>query len=272
MSKAPQRSPSSFCTVADVAGTVRSGVVVARTRASIDSTSSPDIASAARPASAESPAVVPPTWRSRMPVRSMIHSSLVSSPMSARSWLVSTFGGSAVPHPVMTAPRAFGRVTGIWGSSFGLGGRAGRARRAEPGDRLAGGHPLGGNGDVALQRAGERRADLVLADVTEHRADRDQGAVAESGRGGEHAGRRTDDEALAGEEVLALELGGRRRRVGPDPFDELVEVLRRGDRDGAGVGHGALRHPAEHTARSELGVLGDAEVLQLEQAVLPAHG
>ena len=35
MSKAPQRSPSSAATVADVAGTVRSGVVVASTMASM---------------------------------------------------------------------------------------------------------------------------------------------------------------------------------------------------------------------------------------------
>ena len=35
-----------------------------------------------RAASADRPAVVPPTWRSWMPVRSRIHSSLVSRPMS----------------------------------------------------------------------------------------------------------------------------------------------------------------------------------------------
>ena len=35
---------------------------------------------------------------------------------------------------------------------------------------------------------------------------------------------------------------------------------------------GALGHPGEHAAGAELGELGDAEVLELEQAVLPAHG
>ena len=48
-----------------------------------------------------------------MPVRSTIHSSLVSRPMSARSWLVSVFGGRAVPHPVITAPLAPGRMAGM---------------------------------------------------------------------------------------------------------------------------------------------------------------
>jgi hypothetical protein len=37
----------------------------------------------------------------------------VSRPMSARSWLVSVFGGRAVPHPVITAPRAPGRTAGM---------------------------------------------------------------------------------------------------------------------------------------------------------------
>ena len=68
---------------------------------------------ASRPASADSPAVVPPTWRWRMPVRSTIHSSSVSRPMSARSWLVSILGGRAVPQPVITAPWAPGRMAGM---------------------------------------------------------------------------------------------------------------------------------------------------------------
>ena len=45
-----------------------------------------------------------------------------------------------------------------------------RSRGAQPGDGLSGGDALGVDGDVALQRAAERRADLVLADVAEHRA------------------------------------------------------------------------------------------------------
>ena len=113
MSNAPQRSPSSAATVAEVPGTVRSGVVVASTTASSELGSSPDIPSARRPASAERPAVVPPTRRSRMPVRSTIHSSVVSRPISARSRLVSVFGGRAVPQPVMTAPLTSGPIFGM---------------------------------------------------------------------------------------------------------------------------------------------------------------
>ena len=43
--------------------------------------------------------------RVRTPERSTIHSSLVSS-IDSRSLLVTTVGGSAVPHPVMTQPRS----------------------------------------------------------------------------------------------------------------------------------------------------------------------
>ena len=66
---------------------------------------------ALRPDSADSPAVVPPTRRSWMPVRSRIHSSLVSI-IPARSSLVRTLGGSAVPQPVMTAPATPGGMAG----------------------------------------------------------------------------------------------------------------------------------------------------------------
>ena len=55
--------------------------------------------------------------------------------------------------------------------------------RAQPGDGLAGGDPLGVDGDVALQRAGERRAHLVLADVAEHGADLDRGPSASPAAG-----------------------------------------------------------------------------------------
>ena len=116
-SNAPQRSPSSCCTAAAEPGTVRSGVVVAGRRASISAGSTPDISSAWRPDSIDRPTVVPPTWRSRMPVRSTIHSSDVSN-ICSRSWLVSTFGGRAVPHPVMTAPRVAGLVSSAWDPLF----------------------------------------------------------------------------------------------------------------------------------------------------------
>ena len=59
-SNAPQRSPRPCCTVADVAGTVRSGVVVASTRASIDSGSIPAISIASRPLAMLISAVEPP--------------------------------------------------------------------------------------------------------------------------------------------------------------------------------------------------------------------
>ena len=58
---------------------------------------------AARPDWMPSDDVGNPMRRSRMPVRSRIHSSLVSI-IWARSSLVSTFSGSAVPMPVMRAP------------------------------------------------------------------------------------------------------------------------------------------------------------------------
>ena len=84
----------------------------------------------ARPApdSTASADVVPPTRRSRMPVRSTIHSSVVSS-MASRSALVTTLSGSAVPQPVIAAPTS------------SVDHRA-ASRRPQPGDRLAGRHPF----------------------------------------------------------------------------------------------------------------------------------
>src|SRR6478735_5200148 len=115
-SNAPPRVPSAAWTVAEVAGTVRSGVVVASTSVSMSPASIPAMSSAARPLSIDRPAVVPPTWRSRMPVRSTIHSSVVSR-YWARSSFVTRLGGRAVPQPVMTAPPT---PTGIWGMSSPL--------------------------------------------------------------------------------------------------------------------------------------------------------
>ena len=201
-SNAPQRRPRPSCTVADVAGTVRSGVVVARTRASIWCGSRPAISIARRPASIDSDAVLPPTRRSWMPVRSTIHSSVVSRPLVRRSSLVSTLSGRAVPHPVMTPPRA---DPGVDGMTLSVRARTRVRAGAQPGDGLAGHQPLGVDGDVALQHAGERRAHLVLADVAEHGADLDGGAVGDAGGAGEHAGGRADHHPLAGEEVLALD-------------------------------------------------------------------
>ena len=89
--------------------------------------------------------------------------------ISSRSWLVSTFGGSAVPQPVMTrAADAGGNCRHVRPSSARR--WVGACVTRSPDDR-----------DVALQDAGERRADLGVADVAEHRADVDERAVGEPG-------------------------------------------------------------------------------------------
>ena len=69
-------------------GSNRSGDDVARMMASSSGAVTPAFAIAFRAASALSDATVSPgdaMWRSLMPVRSMIHSSLVSIPMAAKS-------------------------------------------------------------------------------------------------------------------------------------------------------------------------------------------
>ncbi len=70
---------------------------------------SPAPARAAAPASAASEAVVPPTRRSWMPVRSTIQSSEVSR-VTSRSALVTILSGSALPQPVMRMPVTRGPV------------------------------------------------------------------------------------------------------------------------------------------------------------------
>ena len=99
------------CTVAEVPGTIWSGVVVARITPSISSGRRPALASAAIPASMASCEVVPPIRRSRMPVRSWIQASLVSM-VTDRSSLVTTLSGTAMPQPVMMPPRA-GIMVGV---------------------------------------------------------------------------------------------------------------------------------------------------------------
>ena len=103
MSKAPPRMPIPCCTLGAVPGTMPSGVVVASTRWSISSAVRPAQASAACAASMARPDVVPPMWRSRIPVRSTIHSSLVSR-LTAMSSLVTTLSGTAMPQPVIRIP------------------------------------------------------------------------------------------------------------------------------------------------------------------------
>src|SRR5690606_16093224 len=127
-SYAPHRRPSSFWIAADVPHCL-SGVAVDRTSASMRAGSSPAISSACLPDSTDKLVVLPPIRRSRMPVRAWIHSSLVSI-VAARSALVTTLSGKAVPHPEITAPWAPGRIAGIGSSSAASAG-------AQPGDRLA---------------------------------------------------------------------------------------------------------------------------------------
>jgi hypothetical protein len=95
-SNAPPTTPIPSWTVADVPGTIWSGVVVARMTASISSGRRPAFSRAASPASMASCEVVPPILRSRIPVRSRIQASLVSR-VRERSSLVTTLSGTAMP-------------------------------------------------------------------------------------------------------------------------------------------------------------------------------
>src|SRR5688500_14383932 len=131
------------------------------------------------------PVVVPPTRRSRIPVRSTIHASLVSR-LSSRSAFVTTLSGSAVPQPVM---RARDGSTPLILQDPG-GGRvrgAATSRRAQPGDGLAAGEALAGDGEQALHGATERRPHLVAGDVTDHPTGLDVLALGDVGGRGEHA-------------------------------------------------------------------------------------
>ena len=101
----------------------------------------PASARAARPASVASPEVVPPTRRSLMPVRSVIHSSLVSM-VAARSSLVTILSGRAVPQPVI--------------ATRGVLGYAGTSGRPQPGDGLATGRPARRRRRAAHELARER--------------------------------------------------------------------------------------------------------------------
>src|SRR5262245_42165829 len=108
MSKATARVAPSFCwSVQAQEGRMRSGVVVATRMQSTWSAVSPAASSArwqatsARSDDACSGAAI---RRSRIPVRSTIHSSEVST-MRSRSALVSRFSGTYIPVPVIVAPR-----------------------------------------------------------------------------------------------------------------------------------------------------------------------
>ena len=98
-------APMRCCTRQAVDGKMMSGVVVPSTIRSSSDALTPAASSALCAAvTARSPVVSPSAaiWRSRMPVRVRIHSSLVSTIFS-RSALVTTRSGSALPVPVMRA-------------------------------------------------------------------------------------------------------------------------------------------------------------------------
>jgi len=94
--------PSAFCTRPASDGVNSSPVIVQATMTPTLSGASPDIASASFTAETASPVAVSSTatWRERMPVRLLIHSSLVST-ICARSSLVTTFSGTHLPMPVI---------------------------------------------------------------------------------------------------------------------------------------------------------------------------
>jgi len=91
----PPRMPSLSCRITAVAGNIMSGVVVATMMRSMSSGVRPAASSARRLACSARSLVASfsaTIWRSRMPVRLTIHSSVVSTRFS-RSALVSTISG-----------------------------------------------------------------------------------------------------------------------------------------------------------------------------------
>ena len=103
MSMAGQVAPMSAWIMAAVAGAIRSGDVVARMMKSMSAGVRPASAIALRAASAPRERVVPPMRRSRIPVRSEIHSSDVSR-VSESSSFVTTRSGRPIPQPVKRTP------------------------------------------------------------------------------------------------------------------------------------------------------------------------
>ena len=78
--------PNSVAIMGAVAGAMRSGVVVASTKKSMSDGSTKASSIARFPASTPKDLAEPPMWRSRIPVRSVIHSSEVSRVRRARHW------------------------------------------------------------------------------------------------------------------------------------------------------------------------------------------
>ena len=223
-SKAPQRSPS--CVLhGGRRGRARSGRgwwwPAPGRRSTAGST--PACSMARRPASTDSDAVVPPTRRSRMPVRSLIHASLVSIVL-ARSSLVTTLSGRAVPQPrdhaAADAPRDRAARQAVLSQAIGW--------------RLVTRSPSTARYACSTPANGERTS--WFADAAED-LPRVDGASPRAGvaRVAEHAGRRAHDQPLGGEEVLALERR-RRRRAGCRP-------------PARGAGRGRRGRPARRPAR-----------------------
>lgn len=153
MSNAPQDRPSASCTAGAVGGSEASGVLVATTTRSIEAGSAPASSSAARPASIASPVVEPPMRRSRIPVRSTIHASEVSS-VASRSELVTTFEGRLAPTPATRMPTApHWRVVTVLAVT---GWVRRRSRAPQPCHGLAACEPLAGDGEQAHDGAPER--------------------------------------------------------------------------------------------------------------------
>ena len=100
MSIAPHFSPRLCWTIDALAGNCCSELHVARRRRPTSPGSTPAMARASRPATVDISETLPPTCLAEIPLRSLIHSSVVST-SSAKSWLVSRFSGRWVAQPVM---------------------------------------------------------------------------------------------------------------------------------------------------------------------------
>ena len=110
-----------------------SGVSVPTSTMSISSGSTPESSSAFRAASTQRSEFGAPgsaMWRVRIPVRSVIHASLVSTIFS-RSELVSSFGGAYIPSPMIFDPNASPPLR----SSYGFAGAPANACPRDAMDR-----------------------------------------------------------------------------------------------------------------------------------------
>ena len=197
------------------------------------------------PASMARPTVVPPTRRSRMPVRSMIHASVVSS-VASRSALVTTLSGRAVPQPVIPhrgCPRVLGARQAVRSQAMGW--------------RLVTRSPSTASTPASMPANGERTSWSPTWPSTSPAAMRVPSREAVDRA--EHAGGRADHDPLGGEEVLALV----RRRRAAAPASAMSSSSRSRssgvatERVRAPV-DGALGHAGEHGARAELDEVGDA--------------